>query len=317
MARIQKVSIGNYPTPIVYHKGLSEETGVELFLKEEFRSDALGTGVKLRQLEYLIGRALQEKYDTLILDGMPNSSCGMALSHYGPLFGLDVVFLIKGEVPKEPKGNYARTLGSRTTLEYLATTDKAEVQKKKLELLERYQAKGKRVLLVPTGATDAYTTWSGVDLAREICQSDKRFDAAVLPTGTGGIVFGLEIGKRLFKLPWEVIGACIDEDGSASYQPLFREILGQMEKQEPMGISAHDLHLYEKARGEGYGRFGPEDVADSERILREHGVYFGPTYMHKAFVALKQMVKEGEIAPASRALLLHTGGMSEAAYHAA
>ena len=57
-SKFPKVSLGFYPTPLHKLETLSQETGVNLYIKrEDFSGVSLFGGNKIRKLEYILGAA--------------------------------------------------------------------------------------------------------------------------------------------------------------------------------------------------------------------------------------------------------------------
>lgn len=72
---------------------------INAFIKREDKNDAIGSGVKLRQIQEVLNYAKRKKISNLIIDGMPNSNCLTALSVYAKNFDLSLDFIIKGVLP--------------------------------------------------------------------------------------------------------------------------------------------------------------------------------------------------------------------------
>ena len=67
LAAIPSVNLGFFPTPLQRLDNLSEELGVNLFIKrDDFTGSNLFGGNKTRKLEYLIGRARRRAVNTLL-----------------------------------------------------------------------------------------------------------------------------------------------------------------------------------------------------------------------------------------------------------
>ena len=78
LAKLPRKQLGFYPTPLHKLERLSEETGVNVYLK---RDDLSGVstfgGNKIRKLEYLLGDACAQGADTVFTYGATQSNHAM------------------------------------------------------------------------------------------------------------------------------------------------------------------------------------------------------------------------------------------------
>jgi 1-aminocyclopropane-1-carboxylate deaminase len=70
----QKVKLMWGTTPIVYAENISKDIGIDLFVKRDDLSGLALGGNKTRKLEFLMGQALKQRYDTVITAGALHSN---------------------------------------------------------------------------------------------------------------------------------------------------------------------------------------------------------------------------------------------------
>lgn len=76
--QVPKVSLGFFPTPIHRLNRLSDQLGINLYLKrDDFTGPNLFGGNKIRKLEYLLGDAMNRGADTVITFGATQSNHAM------------------------------------------------------------------------------------------------------------------------------------------------------------------------------------------------------------------------------------------------
>src|SRR5438477_11975581 len=102
---IPRVELAHAPTPLLQLERLSEELGVELWVKRDDLTGLLETGNKIRKLEFLVGEALAQKADTLITCGTLQSNCCRCVAAVCARLGLRAVLALQGEPPGEYAGN--------------------------------------------------------------------------------------------------------------------------------------------------------------------------------------------------------------------
>ena len=78
LGRLGKLKLGFYPTPFHRLDRISEEYGVELYVKrEDFSGMTLFGGNKIRKLEYLLHDAIRQGCDTVVTYGATQSNHAM------------------------------------------------------------------------------------------------------------------------------------------------------------------------------------------------------------------------------------------------
>ncbi|MEZ6189022.1 MAG: pyridoxal-phosphate dependent enzyme [Planctomycetota bacterium] len=82
------VSLGDFPTPVERLEGLGRELGCELWIKRDDRSGAPYGGNKVRKLELLLARALQDGARTAVTIGAYGSHHALATAIYARELGL-------------------------------------------------------------------------------------------------------------------------------------------------------------------------------------------------------------------------------------
>src|SRR5690606_5685314 len=74
LARFPRVRLAHLPTPLEPLPRLSEELGVELWIKRDDCTGLAGGGNKTRKLEFLLGEAFEQEADTLVTQGAVQSN---------------------------------------------------------------------------------------------------------------------------------------------------------------------------------------------------------------------------------------------------
>lgn len=303
------------PTPIEYSPYLSDDVGAEIWVKREDFQDRIGSGVKRRAIEASLRYLAATGKNAIVADGVAQSDCLRALTHYGSKAGVPIYLVFRGSVPEVPHGNYLALLRSGAEIVHLA--DQARLDETVRSIADGLRTRGYDPLVVPAGAAASFALGGPLGLGCEISEQEQglgfMFDCAVLPVGTGGTAIGLHFSKRWHGSRWSVIGVRIDDYSPRVYRKLTEKYalaLG-MSDADLRGSEGLPFHLHQAALAGGYGCFTEEDVEASERLLHLTNLYFGPTYMLKALTGLRQMLSEGVLQRNARILLIHTGGTNE------
>src|SRR5512134_510536 len=111
---IPRIELANAPTPLLKLERLSDELGLELWVKRDDLTGLLESGNQVRKLEFLVGDALAQNADTLITCGALQSDGCRAVAAVAARLGLRAVLALKGARPAEADGNHLldRLLGA-------------------------------------------------------------------------------------------------------------------------------------------------------------------------------------------------------------
>ena len=87
-----RIHLAHLPTPIQFMPRLSDELGVKLYIKRDDLTESIGSGNKIRKLEYLLHDAVQKKADTLVSCGGIQSNHCRAVAWASAKAGLSCVW---------------------------------------------------------------------------------------------------------------------------------------------------------------------------------------------------------------------------------
>jgi len=323
----KRVQLGFFPTPFHKLNNISQELGVELFIK---RDDMIGPcafgGNKIRKLEYLIAEALQKKCDYTVTYGATQSNHAMQTALASKKCGLGSILFLVPLVPlsEELRSNILldKIMGAEIHIVHpviksnaLGALRKAqEKSKKHIDMLEQ---KGIKCYVIPSGGANARGTLGFVNGYVELSQQlhengiDK-LDYIVHPAGTGGTLAGLMAGKQLLESDVRIISFGVVEstiDYSKNICDLANktlEILGE----ETNLVKENMLHIDFNYLGEAYEKPTDESTEAIKYVARKEGIFLDPVYTSKAFVGLCDYIKRGIIPQNSKILFWHTGGIA-------
>ncbi|MCI5851996.1 MAG: pyridoxal-phosphate dependent enzyme, partial [Sutterellaceae bacterium] len=107
LRKLGKVSLGFYPTPFTRLDRLSDEYGINLWIKrEDFSGATLFGGNKVRKLEYLLSDAKKQGCDTVFTYGATQSNHAMETAAAARRCGMKPVLWLGAIV--EPKAGDIR-----------------------------------------------------------------------------------------------------------------------------------------------------------------------------------------------------------------
>jgi D-cysteine desulfhydrase family pyridoxal phosphate-dependent enzyme len=303
------------PTPLHRLDRLSEELGLDLWIKrDDLTGFALG-GNKGRKLEYLMADVLVQRAEVVVTCGSIQSNfirqLGAACARFGIACSAAVMALPFEDVrPNRPSapvegGNVTldRILGVDLRLHPDATWEELYVLAE--ELAQEYEAAGKRVYRIPVGGSSPLGAYAFYDAGGEVGAQTHAFDHIVFASSSGSTHTGL--AYRYAFTDTEVLGIACDPEPEIADD--FADLAQGLEELVGNGVrlQAADFNLDFRFVGEGYGVPSAAGNAAIQRLARAEGIFLDPIYSGKAFAGLLQLAEEKRIG--ERVLFWHTGGI--------
>lgn len=313
---IQKISLANLPTRIDKLERLSEDWGINLFIKRDDQTGSELSGNKIRKLEYLLKHAIDNNYDTLITTGGIQSNHCRATAVAATMLGLKCELLLRsGDNPKI-EGNYFidRLLGAGINFcnadEYRDSRD--EIMNKIGERL--FKERGSKCFIIPEGASNALGSLGYYEAMSEISKQEKLtgtvLDTVVVAVGSGGTYSGLCTANKELSLGKRVLGFAVASDREYFTNKIHNI---NVEAGEIAGLKSvfteDDIEINDKYIGIGYALSRPEELAFIRHIASREALILDPVYTGKAMYGLYNEIKEGKVPCGSNVLFIHTGGL--------
>lgn len=303
------------PTPLHRLGRLSNELGVDLWIKRDDLTGFAGGGNKGRKLEYLLADALRSGADTVVTCGALQSNfirqLGAACAVAGLKCAAAAMALPYLERPvQEPA---LRATGGNVLLDEIFGVDLRiypdgdwdDLYARSEVLALECEAKGARVYRIPVGGSSPLGAYSFYIAAQELAaQSEEPFDAIVFASSSGSTQVGLAYAYA--GTTTQPIGIACDPEPDIAED--FAEIglgLARLLHVNPMPASAFRLDF--RAVGPGYAAWSPETNRAIVKMARSEGILLDPVYSGKAFEALLSMAADRALS--GRVLFWHTGGV--------
>lgn len=284
----------------------------EVYVKHDDYIGPLVWGNKVRKLEYSYAEALRQGADTVITCGGIHSNHARITAQTAKRFGLEAVLVLNGVIPAKATANLLINQKMGVKIHYVGTRE--ERTQKMLTVQEELEKAGKKVYLIPLGASDEIGSLGFVKAMEELCKQEKsmgiRFDYIFHSSSSGGTQAGMEIGRRFFKMPVRIIGVSADN----SVEAIRAEIMaaaGPIRKRLRMkeNINPDEIVVETGFVGPGYG-IPSEESLEAEKIFTEtEGILLDQTYTAKAAAGLIAYARKGFFKPEDNVLFWHTGGL--------
>jgi D-cysteine desulfhydrase/L-cysteate sulfo-lyase len=313
---LPRLRLAQLPTPLEEARRLSESLGgPRIFLKrDDLTGVALG-GNKVRKLEFVIGRAVAEGMDSLVVSGGFQSNLARIAAAMGNRLGLQVVLVLGGEPgePRLPTGNLLLDHLFGVTVHTVDTSPRWEFGTAVEDVAEDLRRRGKRPFVVPLGGSGpegmAGYVSATQELLAQLSERELQPSRLYVPVGSGGTFSGLLLGALNQGAPYQVVGISV----SRSRDYLLEQLpIAAAAAAESLGLArrprASDLCVDDSYIGAGYGAMTEGCRNAISLVARTEGVLLDPVYSGKAMHGLIDHIKTGRIASRETVVFLHTGG---------
>lgn len=283
--------------PIHEFKSLGKQLGVELLVQRDDLLPFPLAGNKVRKIFAELDE-LQARPDVLITNGGVDSNHCRTTAMIGAQLGYQVHLVLHGDPEQGPDGPKALEM-----LKLLGATYEVVVPDVIRSAIDRSVSKleqsGSNVHVIaggchtPAGAS-SYRD-AGLAVFRE-AQPDVVFVASGTGATQGGLIAAAELGSG----PSQVIGVSVARTAERGVGPVREAAMWA-------GAGIADVVFDDRHRAGGYGQ-SDERTWEAVRTGWQHGLPLDPTYTGKAFSALLDYARSGQVSGA-RVLFWHTGGL--------
>lgn len=324
LEKMNKADLGYFPTPLVHLDRMSQDLGVDLYIKrDDFTGRCLFGGNKTRKLQYLLGKALKDGADTLVTYGASQSNHAMQTAWAAKVHDLQAVLFLAALVEPDPEDYRANLLLDRIfdTDLHLVTPepgeDFASVERRSVDLGRAYikdlEAQGRKVQEIPMGGADPVGSLGYVEGFLEVYNQAKErgldFKALYHACGSGGTMAGLMAGKKALESSTAIESVLVLDSGD-SYGRVKAQLANESLHLLGLGdlVKEEDFHLRKDFYAPGYERPNAQATEAIQYLARTEGILLDPVYTGKAFSCLLHDIREGRYKKGDSVVFLHTGG---------
>lgn len=315
LARFARIRLAHLPTPLEPLPRLSEELGVDLWIKRDDCTGLAGGGNKTRKLEFLLGAAFEQEADTLVTQGAVQSNHVRQTAAAAAAHGLACEIILEertGSKAADYVGNgnvlLDRLFGATIRTVPGGTDMVAELEK----TADAVRARGGKPYVIPGGGSNATGALGYVDCAREIVvqadEMDLEVHRIVTATGSAGTHAGLVAGLAVMAADIPVLGIGVRAPKDRQEANVFKlaeetaALLGQPGRVTREMVVADCDYV-----GEGYGLIDQGVIDALTLAARLDGIVLDPVYSGKAMKGLIALARAGQF-KGETVVFLHTGG---------
>ncbi len=323
IAKLPRVSLGFYPTPLTDARHLTSAIGgPHILIKREDLSGLAMGGNKARKLEFILGEAQRQGATTLISTASAQSNFCLQTAAAGRKLGMKSRFVLLKGVHNETQGNLLLQNVLDSEIEILDAGDMSLlrgnfISDKLQEVAEQVKAKGEKPYVMMHNLPEmpallGIVGWTTVaeELNDQFDRMGLKVDYVVLANGGGGTQAGLELGARQINAHWKVVGIPVLNNRETSVKLTAEQVnagaefMGLGIQVSPDEIEVHDDYL-----GQGYGIPTAEALAAIRTVAQTEGIFLDPVYTSKGMAGLIDLAGTGRFSPSDTVVFVHTGGI--------
>lgn len=312
----KKLSLANFPTKIEKLEKISNESGINIYIKRDDQTGSEISGNKIRKLEYSIYEALENGCDTLITCGGIQSNHARATAAAGIKLGMRAILVLRSDETPEMEGNYFLDKVIGADVRIISSDDYRE---RRMEIMQKIKAEsdaeGHKAYIIPEGASNGIGSLGYYSAMKEIKEQEKelgiKFDRIVAAVGSGGTYAGLCMGNaEFFNGEKKITGFNVCDDAEF-FKKRSEEIIEEAQKylDKSIIIKAEEMDIIDGYVGIGYAQSRDEELEFIQKTAKKEGVIFDPVYTGKAMYGMMNEIEKGTFKKGENVLFIHTGGL--------
>ena len=168
-----RLDLARLPTPIQPLRRLSEQFGIELYIKRDDLTGVALSGNKIRKLEFSLAEALHRSADIILTCGGAQSNHARATAIATARLGLQSRLILRTPDPANPPPTEGNILLDRLAGAEIVWITREDYQRRDEVLASEaasLSTQGRRPYIIPEGASNAIGAWGYIRAAEELAQ---------------------------------------------------------------------------------------------------------------------------------------------------
>lgn len=290
--------------------------GPKIYIKRDDEGGRSGGGNKLRKYERIIGDAISQNCDTLIIAGHYQSNAARELVGSACQLGLKSIVVCKELIPNQNSEflkNGNSLLMNIMGAKIVSIKKEEDFMKTMTKIAEEISLQEGKPYIIPFGGSNLLGSLGYVDCVNEIKKQTEensiKFPTYIFtPIGSGGTQAGLISGILKNNLKTKVIGISVLHKKNVAEQIVEELTTKTLEYLEVKKSTKENIHIDDSFVGEGYGITTEESIETIKLLAKLEGIFLCPVYTAKAMTGLINYVKSGKIKKDENVVFIHTGG---------
>jgi 1-aminocyclopropane-1-carboxylate deaminase/D-cysteine desulfhydrase-like pyridoxal-dependent ACC family enzyme len=273
-------------------------------------------GNKARNLEFILGEALDQGVNSYIATGSVQSNACRQVAAAGAQLGLPVYLLLKKGVHNELQGNRLLDDMFGATVRVIEDDDRpggydmSVVSREVDRLVQALRAQGLTPGVYPAACSSEIPAAGYLnallEMERQFATMKIQPTHLVVVSGSGSTHAALTLGVKVLNLPYKVVGISIRKARTEVVQDVsdFGTRVAF-----PVTVEPDDVLIYDAYRGPGYAIPTDECLSAIDLVARCEGILLDPVYTGKAMAGVVDLVARRVLTNEHTVVFVHTGGV--------
>lgn len=316
LAKFPKVNLGIFPTPVHrlnnFEKCMSHDS---LWIKrDDLTGLALG-GNKTRNLEYLLGTAIHNRCDTIIVPGPIQSNLCCVAAAATRKLGLRCIQVFNDDRPPQATGNSILNELLDVESHYIGNKDLHYQTRYMEEIAKSIELAGNKPYIIYNGSATSLGALgyvcAALEIYEQILESKLDIKNIIIGAGYGGTAAGLIFGVGILGIPFHIHVISVEYEK----RRLDGILKGFMQELEALlGITLdcniYDIMtIYDDYMGEGWGCPTKESNNMVYKFPQMEGIFIEKVYTSKPLVGMIDLLNKNILSKKEGVCYWHTGGL--------
>lgn len=280
---------------------LYDKHQLEVFVKRDDLIHSEISGNKWRKLKYNFEKFKSGKYDAVLTFGGAFSNHIAATAAAGQIFQIPTIGIIRGDELNETS-NTTLTKAKADGMNLVFVSREIYEQRYERIYHEELRREYGNVLIIEEGGANFLGVQGVAELVQELSfEPDYIYTAAGTGTTAAGLLLGTKTTKIIAVAALKGGNFLSDEIGKILYYSFFDE--------ELVADYLKRLTLYTESHFGGYGKYTNELLSFMQSWKSKTGIALEQVYTAKMIYAFEQDLLANKIAPNTKVVLIHTGGL--------
>jgi L-cysteate sulfo-lyase len=312
-----KVKLLENVSSLEYLPRLSEYFGgPKIYVKRDDEGGRSGGGNKLRKYERIIGEAISQNCDTLIIAGHYQSNAARELVGSACQLGLKSIVVCKELIPNQNdifRKNGNALLMNIMGAEIVTINANDDFKIAMNDVADKVTNEGGNPYIIPFGGSNLLGVLGYIDCVEEIKKQSTKLsisfpDYIFVPIGSGGTQAGIISGILQNDLKSKVIGISVLHNKNIAEQIVEELTSNALKYLEVESDLKEHIYVDDRFVGNGYGITTDESIETIKLLAKLEGLFLCPVYTAKAMTGLIEYIRTNKITKDETVVFIHTGG---------
>ncbi|MEE9431060.1 MAG: pyridoxal-phosphate dependent enzyme [Melioribacteraceae bacterium] len=302
----KKLQLANTPTPLIK----SQFRDCKFLIKRDDFTGVELSGNKIRKLEYLLYEAKIKKCNYVFTSGGDQSNHARATAIAAASLGIKTKLFLWGRKTKSSEGNLFLDKIVNSEISFLSRKEYNDVPKIMDAEKIKYERKGNRVFVIPSGGSSPLGIWGYVSFMKELSEQIdlNKLKGITLAAGSAGTAAGILVGSTILGNDLKIYAVNVIYSAEVMKEKIIT-LAKQCIQNYKIDVlpNYNNIEILDGYSNEGYKNVTPQKISLIKNYFQESGILLDPTYTGKAFVAYYENFLKNK--KSTNVLFLHTGGL--------